>query len=166
MLYSLQNTLTNAWFYILSATSIIFAYSYLKIGLSDPGFAHPIPSPTAEQRQNPRFCTSCHTIRSNHTHHCYDCDIWIVNYDHHCPWIGKCVGQKNLSSFYFFLLMTFGNLIMCFISTVASAPSRHHWYYKHLWLYVFLLISFFEVNFCWVPKFLYVLYFISTFYQI
>jgi hypothetical protein len=30
------------------------------------------------------------------------------------------VGSQNLSAFYFFLIMTFGTLIMAFISTLAS----------------------------------------------
>ena len=32
-------------------------------------------------------------------------DIFINNYDHHCPWIGKCVGKYNFIIFYLFLIL-------------------------------------------------------------
>lgn len=37
------------------------------------------------------------------TKHCYDCGVCVEGYDHHCPWIGKCVGRKNLFAFYVFV---------------------------------------------------------------
>lgn len=56
-------------------------------------------------------------------YHCPECNICIEGYDHHCPWIGKCVGAKNLCSFYFFLIMVFGTLTLCFIATLTTAKS-------------------------------------------
>jgi len=47
-----------------------------------------------------------------------DCDVCIIGHDHHCPWIGKCVGEENLVAFYLFLAATFGNLIMMLVATV------------------------------------------------
>ena len=45
----------------------------------------------------------------------------IAELDHHCPWVGKCVGRDNLLSFYVFLGCTFGNMIICFIATSTTA---------------------------------------------
>ena len=45
----------------------------------------------------------CKIIRQPRTVHCYKCDICIYGYDHHCPWIGKCVGSDNLCAFRLFL---------------------------------------------------------------
>lgn len=28
--------------------------------------------------------------------HCYDCNVCIRNHDHHCPWMGQCVGEGNI----------------------------------------------------------------------
>lgn len=42
--------------------------------------------------------------------HCVFCNICVKNYDHHCPWIGKCVARYTLIPFYIFLLS-----ILCYI---------------------------------------------------
>ena len=39
-------------------------------------------------------------IKDDTTIHCDDCDIWITNYDHHCPWMSKCIcGTTNYYSY-------------------------------------------------------------------
>ena len=42
--------------------------------------------------------------------HCMDCRVCIEEYDHHCPWTGKCIGKRNVRYFYawlFFLVLAF-----------------------------------------------------------
>lgn len=36
--------------------------------------------------------------------HCDICDVCCEKYDHHCPWIGKCIGKNNYYSFKFFVI--------------------------------------------------------------
>ena len=50
-------------------------------------------------------CDKCNiTIpKSLNIGHCIYCNICIKNYDHHCPWIGKCIGQYTKIPFYFFI---------------------------------------------------------------
>lgn len=38
--------------------------------------------------------------------HCYFCNLCCEKYDHHCPWLGKCIGKNNTKSFNFFVLFT------------------------------------------------------------
>jgi hypothetical protein len=47
------------------------------------------------------------------------CNVCIAGYDHHCPWVGKCVGRDNISAFYYFLIATFGNLTVVFVATAT-----------------------------------------------
>jgi hypothetical protein len=30
--------------------------------------------------------------------------VCICDYDHHCPWTGKCVGRGNIRTFQFFVV--------------------------------------------------------------
>ena len=50
-------------------------------------------------------CDKCNiTIpKSLNVGHCIYCNICIEDYDHHCPWIGKCIGKYTKIPFYFFL---------------------------------------------------------------
>ena len=35
--------------------------------------------------------------------HCFSCGKCVMKYDHHCPWIGACVGEMNHFRFLVFL---------------------------------------------------------------
>ena len=51
-------------------------------------------------------CDKCNIIipKSFKVGHCIYCNICIKNYDHHCVWIGKCVGRYTKIAFYLFLI--------------------------------------------------------------
>jgi hypothetical protein len=45
----------------------------------------------------------CDNYRPPRTHHCSKCKICVTRMDHHCIWIGNCVGLGNHKSFILFL---------------------------------------------------------------
>lgn len=51
----------------------------------------------------PRWCETCEMIRPPLCSHCSDCNKCILELDHHCGWVGNCIGKQNLK---WFLLMT------------------------------------------------------------
>lgn len=53
-----------------------------------------------------RFCVFCQTPKPPGAHHCRICRKCILDMDHHCPFIGNCVGRLNLRSFILFLAWT------------------------------------------------------------
>ncbi|RYY70057.1 hypothetical protein EON63_22990 [archaeon] len=44
-------------------------------------------------------CTFCKVQRPISARHCYDCGVCIDGLDHHCPWTGKCIGNKLHTSY-------------------------------------------------------------------
>ena len=60
------------------------------------------------------FCGQCSRERPARTHHCSLCHKCIMRMDHHCPWVGNCVGIHNCKYFTQFLVYGF----MC--SSVVS----------------------------------------------
>ena len=88
----------------------LFLFSYLITALINPGFPkHDLESKTGEPRGKFRWCGACKIWISieKKTNHCFDCGICVEGYDHHCPWTSKCIGRRNLISFYIFISCIF-----------------------------------------------------------
>ena len=87
----------------------LFFGSYTYTFLINPGYPkHDLASKTGEPRNKYRFCERCKmwVNLDKKPNHCFDCDICIEGYDHHCPWTSKCIGRKNLTTFYIFVITT------------------------------------------------------------
>lgn len=53
-----------------------------------------------------RVCFTCKIIRPKRAKHCKHCDHCVSVFDHHCPWVGVCIGQGNYPFFILLLLTT------------------------------------------------------------
>lgn len=103
---------------IYIALTLIFAlsfyiYSYISVGISNPGLASSSQELSNALKSNLRYCVPCKIVRPHRTVHCYSCDICIHGYDHHCPWVGKCIGRDNMGKF------------KCFIFSIMLALSLY-----------------------------------------
>ena len=61
-----------------------------------------------------KICNTCHVIRPLRASHCGNCNNCVIKFDHHCPWLGTCVGKRNYH--YFFLFLCTLNLTQIFVA--------------------------------------------------
>ncbi|KAL7613967.1 protein S-acyltransferase 10 isoform X1 [Lactuca sativa] len=52
-------------------------------------------------------CTFCNVVQPPRTKHCHDCEKCVLQFDHHCVWLGTCVGQGNHCRFWWYIFEEF-----------------------------------------------------------
>ena len=51
-----------------------------------------------------RYCDTCNIFRPpTRCSHCYTCEACVMGFDHHCVWLGTCIGARNYSPFIMFI---------------------------------------------------------------
>eukprot|EP00066_Takifugu_rubripes_P002920 XP_003965147.1 PREDICTED: probable palmitoyltransferase ZDHHC12 isoform X2 [Takifugu rubripes] len=104
-------------FVLLVLVSVLL---YFAVSLMDPGFilsedALQFPLGVTEEQQDMiqptskslrrRRCGHCLLQQPMRSKHCQTCQHCVRRYDHHCPWIENCVGEKNHRWFVLYLLV-------------------------------------------------------------
>jgi palmitoyltransferase ZDHHC9/14/18 len=81
---------------------------FLNTALRNPGIVfrceddlESIFEENTQDKQGPKraldICDTCGALTPDHMDisHCYMCGYCIEGLDHHCPWMGQCIGKQN-----------------------------------------------------------------------
>ena len=101
-----------------------FQIKFTHCFVINPGFPkNDIGRQTGIPKENYKFCPECkfYYDLNKKVNHCFDCGICIEGYDHHCPWVSKCIGNKNLYSFYCFMI----GILLNFAYAIICITTRH-----------------------------------------
>ncbi|KAF7660003.1 hypothetical protein LDENG_00290230 [Lucifuga dentata] len=127
-------------FFLLVVLSVLL---YFAVSLMDPGF---VLSDTVKgiqgsneemekmipQSSTPRLrrCGYCLLQQPMRAKHCQTCKHCVRRFDHHCPWIENCVGERNHRWFIVYLLVQLLALLWALFIALSGISSTITW---NLW---------------------------------
>ena len=107
---------------------IIHFFSYLLTIIANPGIPdrkyyskNYIQNIKKGEESKYDKCKICNIItpKELNVSHCYYCDVCVIDQDHHCSFLGKCIGKNNCILFYVAIITIPLFLVMCFITLIS-----------------------------------------------
>eukprot|EP00930_Biecheleria_cincta_P014153 TRINITY_DN12291_c0_g1_i1.p1 TRINITY_DN12291_c0_g1~~TRINITY_DN12291_c0_g1_i1.p1 ORF type:complete len:302 (+),score=36.32 TRINITY_DN12291_c0_g1_i1:161-1066(+) len=94
----------------------VLGVSSLAVMLSDPADPSIHESPGEPEEGKP-WCALCRAVVRPDSKHCWECNVCIGHFDHHCPWLNSCIGAKNYCMF----LVVVTSAMISLMSTFMAA---------------------------------------------
>ena len=100
-------------------------FNLLATSFKDPGLV--MGRPSEADLADYRWCDFCNVYQPPDGAHCPDCNVCIAGYDHHCIWMGVCIGKGNMKSFVRFNLCWILYLLfsVLWVSIIGPIVMKH-----------------------------------------
>ena len=108
--------------YINFGVFILCLITYVIIISKDPGFqkntdlikelndennANPLKTLVDQGKDLKKYCPNCYCEHNNNTKYCFICKKCILEFNHHCFWLNKCIGKNNKILYSIFIFFSF-----------------------------------------------------------
>lgn len=128
--------------YLTIPLTIFALFSMMVTTFRDPGIIprKPPANPSERNKLGPKtvavfeesvelkLCATCYIHRPPRATHCGICNNCVSKFDHHCTWLGTCVGQRNYTTFIWFImsitLLVFVDLVLSLLHVVREASQN------------------------------------------
>lgn len=114
------NVLGNILWVVYIVLLILSLTSHFRAMTADPGL---VPKDLEISKK----CKRCQSGKPARAHHCRICDRCVFRMDHHCPWVGNCVGYGNQK--YFLLFLFYIGVLSAYTLALLSLAGIQ-WYYN------------------------------------
>jgi hypothetical protein len=81
------------------------------------------------------------THRPLRSKHCRTCNECVCKFDHHCPWMGTCVGYTNQYKFFVYLFITEVSILWCVWITLEGTSFDNSEQSTAQFIHIFAIIA-------------------------
>jgi len=105
----------------LAMMTVLYSAAVTDPGIIPRSLTKPVANPKFVKVENGvlyKWCRTCLIYRPPRAKHCPLCNNCVEKFDHHCPWVGTCIGRRNYRFFLWFINLTFFNAVYTFIFSI------------------------------------------------